>query len=108
MNQNGGNVSIAGNVNSWFGVVGDLGGNYSSPFGASLNTFTFLVGPSVSFRKSRKVTPFVQVLVGGAHLTPRGGGFSSSVTPFVVSTGGGIDVRICASTSTSANWTPTG
>jgi hypothetical protein len=94
MNQNGGSVSIAGNVNRWFGIVGDLGGYHSSPFGASLDTFTFLVGPRFSLRRNDKVTPFVQVLVGGAHLTAGGGGFSASVTPFVMSAGGGIDLRI--------------
>jgi hypothetical protein len=94
LNQNGGSVSIAGNVNRWFGVVGDVGGYHSSPFGASLNTYTFLVGPRFSLRGNDRVTPFVQVLVGGAHLAAGAGGFSTSVTPFVISAGGGIDLRI--------------
>jgi hypothetical protein len=94
MNQNGGSVSIAGNVNRWFGIVGDFGGYHSSPFGASLNTYTFLVGPRFSLRRNDRVTPFVQVLVGGAHLAAGAGSFSASVTPFVMSAGGGIDLRI--------------
>lgn len=93
VNQNGGNISIAGNVNSWFGIVGDVGGYHSSPFGASLNTYTFLVGPRFSLRGER-VTPSAQVLFGGAHLTAGAGGFSASVTPFAISVGGGIDLRI--------------
>jgi outer membrane protein with beta-barrel domain len=91
--QNGASASIAGNVNSWFGVVGDVGGYHSSPFGASLNTYSFLFGPRFSLR-SKRVTPFVQVLFGGARLAAGAGGFSASVTPFVISAGGGIDLRM--------------
>jgi Outer membrane protein beta-barrel domain len=94
MNQNGGDISIAGNVNRWFGVVGDLGGYHSSPFGESLDTYTFLIGPRFSLRRSEKISPFVQVLVGGAHLAAGAGGFSASVTPFVMSAGGGVDLQI--------------
>jgi hypothetical protein len=94
MNQNGASLSIAGNVNRWFGIVGDFGGYHSSPFGASLNTYTFLAGPRFSLRRNDKVTPFAQVLVGGAHLAAGVDGFSASVTPFVMSAGGGIDLRI--------------
>ena len=93
VNQNGGNVSIAGNINSWLGIVGDVGGYHSSPVGGSVNTYTFLVGPRFSLRGER-VTPFAQVLFGGAHLTAGAGGFSTSVTPFAISVGGGIDLRI--------------
>jgi hypothetical protein len=94
INQNGGNISIAGYVNRWFGIVGDVGGYHSSPFGASLDTYTFLVGPRFSFRGNDKVRPFVQTLVGGAHLAAGAGGFSTSVAAFVISAGGGVDLRI--------------
>jgi hypothetical protein len=94
LNQNGANFSLAGNVNRWFGVVGDFGGYYSSPLGVSLDTYTFLVGPRFSLRRNGKVTPFVQVLVGGAHLAAGTDGFSFSATPFVISAGAGIDLRI--------------
>jgi len=99
-NQNGANISIAGNVNRWLGVVGDFGGYHSSPrvspslpFGVSLNTYTFLFGPRLSLRTG-KVTPFVQTLFGGAHLTAGAGGFSTGTTPFAISAGGGLDLQI--------------
>ena len=82
-NQQGGSVSIAGNLNRWFGIAGDFGGYHA----AGLDTFTFLAGPRITARNSNVVHPFAQFLVGGAHVT----GFSS-VTPFAISAGGGIDV----------------
>ncbi len=91
--QNGGNISIAGNVNRWFGVVGDFGAYHSAPFGVSFNTFTFMFGPRVSLRAGR-VTPFVQTLFGGAHLNASVNGFSAGTTPFALSAGGGVDLRL--------------
>jgi hypothetical protein len=85
INQQGGSVSIAGNLNQWFGIVGDFGAYR----GEGLGTFTFLVGPRFSARNSSGVTPFAQVLFGGAHL-----GGSDGVTPFAISPGGGLDVKI--------------
>lgn len=91
--QNGGSFSIAGNLNRWFGIVGDVGAYHSSPFGIALNTTTFMAGPRISARSSR-ATPFVQVLVGGAHLTAGLNGLSASVTPFALSAGAGIDLKV--------------
>lgn len=45
-------------------------------------------------RSNRKVTPFGQVLVGGAHLSAGTNGISASTTPFAVSTGGGVDFAV--------------
>ena len=92
-NQNGGDASIALNVNRWLGVVGDVGGYHSSSFGVGADTYTFLIGPRFSLRAG-EVTPFAQVLIGGAHLTAGIGGFSTSVTPFAISAGGGLDLAI--------------
>lgn len=83
VNQQGASVSIAGNLNRWFGIAGDFGGYHT----AGLNTFTFLAGPRITARNSSKVNPFAQFLVGGAHLTA-----GSSVTPFAFSVGGGVDL----------------
>jgi hypothetical protein len=93
LNQSGGNVSVAGNINNWLGIVGDIGGYRSSPLGVGLNTYTYLAGPRFSLRRDR-VTPFVQVLFGGAHLTAGALGFSASANAFVISAGGGLDLRI--------------
>lgn len=94
INANGGNVSATGYVNHWLGITGDFGAYHAQPFGVSANTYTFLVGPRVAYRKSERVMPFAQVLVGGAHLTAGGFGVSGSTSGFAWSAGGGIDLGI--------------
>jgi hypothetical protein len=86
-NLNGASISMAGNVNSWFGVVGDYGFYHHQPSGGTaLNLHTFTVGPRFSYRSSSRVTPFGQVLAGGFHgLTTNG---------FSLIVGGGLDVRV--------------
>jgi hypothetical protein len=93
VSQHGGSISITGNVNNWFGIVGDFGAYHSAPFGLSLNTYSFLFGPRFSLRAG-KVTPFVQTLFGGAHLNASAGGSSAGTTPFAISAGGGVDLKL--------------
>jgi Outer membrane protein beta-barrel domain len=94
VNQQGGAISIAGNINNWVGIVGDFGAYHSSPFGVSLNTYTFLAGPRFTANRKGTASPFVQVLVGGAHMTASVAGLSSGTTPFAIGAGGGVDLRI--------------
>src|SRR5580698_7645488 len=68
VNFNGGSASAAYNPNSWLGIVGDFGGYHANSFGESGNLFTYLFGPRINFRRG-KVTPFVQALFGGGHLS---------------------------------------
>lgn len=97
----GWNASIAGNVNKWFGVVADFGGQYSNvkevDFQEKIKSKTYLFGPQFSVRYKR-VTPFVRVLVGGAAIKTNavesGQTFSFSDSGFVVAGGGGLDVRV--------------
>lgn len=91
VNANGGSVSVAVNPNRWLGLVADVGGYHTAPFNNSLNTVTYLFGPRFSYRRSSKVTPFAQVLVGGAHLSGSGG---SAANGFAVSAGGGLDLGV--------------
>jgi hypothetical protein len=93
INQNGVSGSLAYNPNRWLGVVGDFGGYHASPAGVSLNTYTFLFGPRLTFRNPTKVNPFAQVLFGGAHFTSGSGGFGST-TDFAYSAGGGVDIGL--------------
>src|ERR1700694_1919843 len=94
VNQQGASGSVAVNLNRWFGVAGDFGG-YSSPIFShcllfcppSSKTSTFLFGPRFSHRGGDRITTFGQVLFGGAHLT-------SGLTPFAMSAGGGVDLRL--------------
>ncbi len=94
VNQQGGTISFAGNLNNWFGIVGDFGAYHSSPHGLSLNTYTFLVGPRFTANRKGSASPFVQVLVGGAHLTASAAGLSGGATPFAMGAGGGVDLRV--------------
>jgi outer membrane protein OmpA-like peptidoglycan-associated protein len=111
---NGGSASIAFNVNRYLGLVADFGaytnsemrftGAYTSTVdvnNANVAAFSYLFGPRVSFRKFDRVTPFLQVLAGGAHanqVTLTGCTFSCTLLPtqdtFAMTAGGGLDVRI--------------
>src|SRR6185295_14194900 len=76
---NGGGGIASLNVNRWFGAVADVNGCRTkfSVFGgtATNSRFTYLFGPRVSYR-SHRLTPYAQVLIGGAHasstLSPSG------------------------------------
>lgn len=94
INENGGSISIAGNVNRWFGLVADVGGYHASPFGVSVNTLTYMGGPRFSYRSSSRVTPFAQVLLGGARTSASAFGTSGSTNGFSYSAGGGVDLGL--------------
>jgi hypothetical protein len=86
----GWDASVAGNLNRWFGLVGEFSGHYGSgsatspipvTFGgpiilpapitfdvsSSSNVYTFLFGPRLSYRKDKRLTPFAHVLPGFAR-----------------------------------------
>jgi opacity protein-like surface antigen len=116
----GWDASLAGNLNNWFGVIGEFSGHYeptqrfsalvSVPGGPSStlttnfdsNVYTFLFGPRISFRRNPRLTPFVHVLPGfarehfSAATTFEGASTtnSDSTTAFAMAAGGGLDVRL--------------
>jgi opacity protein-like surface antigen len=94
INQNGGSASFAYNANHWLGLVADFGGYHSSPLGIDFNTYTYMFGPRFSYRGAGRVTPFAQVLFGGAHQTGSAFGISASNNAFAFSTGGGVEIRL--------------
>jgi len=107
-NFNGGSGSLAYNFNSWLGAVGDFGGYHWSGFGGDATAVTYLFGPKIAYRHGA-ITPFAQVLFGGAHLSASGGGCdviagrvrsegsiiggcgSGSENAFAMTIGGGVD-----------------
>lgn len=98
----GGTASFAGNVNRWFGLVGDFGGyKVTDPSRTSATFYTFLFGPRFSLRGHRW-TPFAQFLFGDAYTkvdvsTPSPGFFTAAsfhANAFATAMGGGLDLAL--------------
>jgi hypothetical protein len=89
-NYNGASMSFAVNPKPWLGIVGDIGGYHeAAPQGfPSGNLVSYLFGPRVSFRRDSRITPFAQVLFGGAYDT------TSGQTALAMTAGGGFDLKI--------------
>jgi len=87
VHQNGASISAADNLNRWFGLASDFGGHQKSEAGVTFNTYICLGGPRFSYRKCSRVTPFAQVLVGGARGSLAGSGSGKG---FAYSAGGGV------------------
>jgi opacity protein-like surface antigen len=94
-------VSVAGNVNDWFGLVADVGGQYTKlndqGFTEKIRSHSILFGPKFSVRRSRAV-PFVHALFGVAHLKTETDEFGPLLTfkdtSFAMALGGGLDVKV--------------
>src|SRR5262249_25248173 len=118
----GWDASLAGNLNHWFGLVGEFSGHYGTGFdngvfiavpvpGAVLsvdtdsNVYTFLFGPRFSYRKDRRLTPYGHVLPGFARASvsttviTTAATFHSSATStaFAMALGGGVDLSLSRS-----------
>ncbi|ADV82049.1 OmpA family protein [Terriglobus saanensis] len=112
---NGGNASVAYNLNRYLGLVTDFAGFADSEIrlsGPGANpariedstgtAYTFLFGPRLSFRQHQRFTPFVQVLAGGAYATavPLDSCHAAPCTPlpeqgsFAMTAGGGLDLKV--------------
>jgi hypothetical protein len=78
------------NLGGRFGLVGDVSGNYGTPFAGAPNvtSYTFAFGPSVNFR-GEKMKPFAHALFGGNRLASSG----VSETSMAMLFGGGVDVK---------------
>jgi outer membrane protein OmpA-like peptidoglycan-associated protein len=110
---NGGSTSLALNLNRYLGIVGDFGGfndteinlrgaTPSRVVDSSGTVYTYLFGPRLSFRKSDRITPFVQVLFGGIHASEvkLSGCTDGACTllpaedTFALTAGGGLDIKV--------------
>ena len=69
-------VEVAGNVNPWFGIVGEVGGAYQTkserisnnrPANVTSTLHTFVGGVRLTARINRRIVLVHPVLVGGAH-----------------------------------------
>ena len=91
---NGGDASIAFNINRWGSFVAEAGGVHASKItgrDVDANATTFLFGPKISLFRSSKLSPFVQALFGFAHSNAAFNGTTTSSNGFAMSPGIGLD-----------------
>ncbi len=81
------------NLTNWLGVTADFGGNYGSPFAVSIHNYSYMFGPTLSYR-AQHVVPFAHALFGGGHLSGSIGGLSSTDNAFAMAVGGGLDIPL--------------
>jgi Outer membrane protein beta-barrel domain len=98
---NGGTAQLIYNFRPWLAAVGDFGGYHNGQVGGvSVNNTlaNFQFGPRFSYRKKKKVSPYLQTLFGGAFATaskpvsdlnPHG-----SESAFAMLLGGGVEIRL--------------
>jgi opacity protein-like surface antigen len=95
-NFNGWVASVSGNLNPWFGVVGEVGGNYKSEtfetIDVDLSMYSFMGGARFTSRANPAIAPFAQVLAGGVRLGASFAGESDSQTKFALQPGAGLDI----------------
>ena len=87
----GWNASMNGNLNRYLGIKGDFSGFYKTKDGLRLRLHTFTLGPQLSYRKNRKIVPFVHALFGVAHATAGFQDVAYSNSAFAMNFGGGMD-----------------
>jgi opacity protein-like surface antigen len=95
-NCHGGAGSVAGNLNHWFGVVGDFGACKVTGLasGDSAHLVNYLFGPKLTYRSRGRLSPFAQVLFGGERIGGSSGGVSASDSSFAMAFGGGADYEM--------------
>jgi len=91
INLNGWYASLTGNFNDWFGVTGEFSGAYGKPKNIGTDYHSYLFGPTISYRKNEKLTPFVHFLMGAARF---GAGPGTGDTNLAMELGGGVDARV--------------
>ena len=93
-------ASITANLNRWFGITGDFGGQYSNApdlgpnynhASAHTSVYEYLVGPRFT-KRTERVNVFAHALVGGAAGRTNLSGFSNS--GFALGGGGGFDIHL--------------
>ena len=106
MSMNGWIIAGTYNVTNYFGVTAEFSGQYVGDF-FGLNTLiappfrthvhNFLFGPTLTYRKSTKITPFAHILVGDSHATilnENPGNFNATRDALALAAGGGVDYRV--------------
>ena|ERR687887_1692346 len=87
-------VSVAQNVNSWFGGLLDFSAHFKRINGLTVDTESVAFGPRVAFRKFDRLTPSAHVALGIVHGSQGFLGNSTSGTHFGVVAGGALDYNL--------------
>lgn len=90
----GWNVSVAENVNHWFGGAIDVSGAYGSELGIREFQHSIVGGPVFSYRRNSSITPFAHAMIGGIRGSRGYLGTSVAATRFTAVLGGGVDWKI--------------
>jgi opacity protein-like surface antigen len=92
----GWDTAVAGNVNSWMGLMADFAGHYGKQpilgtgVDAGTNIHSFLFGPRFAYRHYEKATPFFQTLFGVARVHQDAGEFLLNAGPGGVTVPGAL------------------
>jgi opacity protein-like surface antigen len=90
---NGAAISATYNFKPNFGLKAEFAAaTQSGDFATSGKNYSGMVGPVI--RKTGKVSPFAEVLVGLAHQTVSGFGLSGGQNAFTAKAGGGVDFMV--------------
>jgi hypothetical protein len=96
-NLNGGSASAAYNVRDWLSGVADFGGYQVGKINSvnvDNHVLTYMFGPRFTYRRSRKITPFGQVLFGAARTGSGVFATTNSRTAFASAFGAGVDWNV--------------
>ena len=77
------------NLDEFFGVEADFGGQYKSEGGETVHFYEYMFGPRFAVRRE-KASFFVHALFGGMNLGVSG----DSVSGFALGIGGGVDLNV--------------
>ncbi len=97
LNMNGWQASADANINHWLGVTADFDGTYKNFGGGDNTVYSYMAGPQIYPLRHHMITPYVNVLVGGAHFAFSncgGGGCNFSQNKFAWGGGGGVDLTV--------------
>ena len=89
-------ASVGSDVNSWFGVAGEVGCNYTSleASGLKFSLCNFMGGPKVASRQNGAISPLAQLGFGGIRHTLTTPSISKSDHRFAWQAGGGVDLNL--------------
>jgi opacity protein-like surface antigen len=97
-NLNGGSASAAYNFRDWLAAEADFGGYHVGSNNNGVNAddhlLTYLFGPKITYRASRRFSPYAHVLVGGARAGSGVFATARSNTAFASAFGVGVDWNV--------------